>query len=98
MHPLNEKPRSQIRDRGFFVSKRVRRFERPTFTLATCSHTDLKTSSGPISCDGGKGVTNTVTSPLQPEVISGDLQRLVDGWATLPREIQQAILRLLDQE
>ena len=50
-----------------------------------------------MSCDGGKGVTNTVTSPVQPEVVFGDLQRLVDGWATLPRETQQTILRLLDQ-
>ena len=71
-------PETPARDResGARVGKRVRRFERPTFTLATCSHTDLKTSSGPISCDGDKGGTNTATTTLQDE----GLDQLVPSW------------------
>ena len=42
--------------------KRVRRFERPTFTLATCHYTDLTQSKTPISGDSEKGVTESVTN------------------------------------
>jgi hypothetical protein len=49
------------RSRGC-LSKRVRRFKRPTFTLKTCKDTDVAASTEKISCGDGKGVTRTVTA------------------------------------
>ncbi|MDG2292727.1 MAG: hypothetical protein P8L37_08695 [Phycisphaerales bacterium] len=43
------------------------RFDRPTFTLATCKHTDLTASTEAISSGDGIGVTNTVTTGVQDE-------------------------------
>ena len=71
--------------------KRVRRFERPTFTLATCKHTELTPSTESISCGDGKGVTNTVTTGAQ----DAGLVRLLEAWPTLPEDRKQSILELL---
>jgi hypothetical protein len=60
-----------VQDRAFGQKKRVRRFERPTFTLATCKHTDAAASTESISCGDGKGVTNTVTTCSQDTGLSG---------------------------
>ena len=67
------------------------RFERPTFTLATCKHTGLMASTESISCGDGKGVTNTVTTGVQ----DAGLIRLVEAWPTLPEDLKQSILGLL---
>jgi hypothetical protein len=70
----NDKPRRKagscdtVLDRA---EKRVRRFERPTCTLATCKHTDLTASTESISCGDGKGVTNTVTTGVQDDEANG---------------------------
>lgn len=72
-------------------SKRVRRFERPTFTLATCEDTDPAVPAEPISCDPGKGVTNTATTGVQDE----GLVRLLETWPTLSEDRKQSILGLL---
>ena len=69
----------------------MRRFERPTFTLATCKHTDLTASTEAISCVDGKGVTNTATTGVQDE----GLVRLLEAWPTLSEDRKQSILGLL---
>jgi hypothetical protein len=67
-HSTNDKPRREaglcdtVLDRA---SKRVRRFERPTCTLAMCKHTDAAASTELISCGDGKGVTRTDTSGMK---------------------------------
>jgi len=73
------------------ASKRVRRFERPTFTLATCKSTELTQSITPISSDFEKGVTETVTSSLHDEA----LNQLVANWQHLPEHIKLAIQALV---
>ena len=73
------------------ASKRVRRFERPTFTLATCNYTDLTQPITPISGDSEKGVTETVTSCAQDEV----LDQLNKNWTSLPEHIKLAIQALV---
>ena len=40
----------------------MRRFERPTFTLATCKDTDPAALAEAIPCGDGKGVTRTGTN------------------------------------
>lgn len=77
--------------RGCF-QKRVRRFERPTFTLATCNYTDLTQPITPISGDSEKGVTETVTSSEHDEV----LDQLNENWTSLPEHIKLAIQALID--
>ncbi len=72
--------------------KRVRRFERPTFTLATCKHTDAAPSTESISCGDGKGVTNTVTTGVQDD----RLNRLLEAWPALPVGVKDAIVQLVD--
>ncbi len=72
--------------------KRVRRFERPTFTLATCKHTDLTASTESISCGDGKGVTNTVTTGVQDD----RLNRLLEAWHALPVGVKDAIVGLAE--
>ena len=57
--PAIEKPLSRNRESGL---KRVRRFERPTFTLATCKDTDPAALAKSIPCGDGKGVTRTGTN------------------------------------
>jgi hypothetical protein len=69
----------------------VRRFERPTFTLATCKHTDAAASTESISCGDGKGVTRTDTTGVQ----DAGLIRLLEAWPTLPEDRKQSILELL---
>ena len=71
--------------------KRVRRFERPTFTLATCKSTELTQPITPISGDFERGVTETVTSSLHDEV----LDQLNANWASLPEHIKLAIQALV---
>ena len=72
-------------------TKRVRRFERPTFTLATCKSTELTQSITPISSDSERGVTETVTSSLHDEV----LVQLNQNWHQLPDHIKIAIQALV---
>ena len=73
-------------------SKRVRRFERPTFTLATCKHTDLTAATESISCGDGKGVTNTATTGVQD-----DRQIcLLEAWPALPVGVKDAIVVLVE--
>ena len=69
----------------------MRRFERPTFTLATCEDTDPAVPAEPISCDPGKGVTNTATIPVQ---IDG-LDQVVRSWPELTDEQREEILRVV---
>ena len=78
-------PETPARDREFGarVGKRVNGFEPSTFTLATCSHTDLTASAEAISCGDSKGVTNTVTTGVQ------------EAWPTLSEDLKQSILGLL---
>ncbi len=65
-HDQRIKTRSpRPRAKAVFASKRVKRFERRAFTLATCEDTHPAVPAEPISCDPGKGVTNTATTPLQ---------------------------------
>ena len=71
--------------------KRVRRFERPTFTLATCNSTDLTQPITPISSDFESGVTETVTSSEHDEV----LDQLNKNWHQLPDHIKLAIQALV---
>ena len=71
--------------------KRVRRFERPTFTLATCNYTDLTQPKTPISGYSEKGVTETVTSSKHDEVFD----QLNQNWASLPEHIKLAIQALV---
>ncbi len=61
--------------------KRVRRFERPTFTLATCKSTELTQSITPISSDFEKGITETVTSSEHDEQVGyiDDAVAVYDG-------------------
>jgi len=77
--------------RGCF-QKRVRRFERPTFTLATCKSTDVTASRTPISGDSEKGVAKTVATCAQDEV----LNQLNKNWTSLPEHIKLAIQALVD--
>ena len=74
------------------ASKRVRRFERPTFTLATCNYTDLTQSKMRISGDSEKTVTETVTSSEHDVV----LDQINQNWASLPEHIKLAIQALID--
>ncbi len=74
------------------ASKRVRRFERPTFTLATCKSTDVTVSRTPISGDFERGVTETITSSLHDEV----LNQLNANWHQLPDHIKLAIQALVN--
>ena len=69
------------------------RFERPTFTLATCKHTDAAPSTESISCGDGKGVTKTVTTGAQ----DAGLVRLLESWPTLSEDRKQFILELLEK-
>ena len=69
----------------------MRRFERPTFTLATCNSTDLTQPITPISSDFERGVTETVTSSLHDEV----LDQLIQNWNSLPEHIKLAIQALV---
>ena len=69
----------------------MRRFERPTFTLATCDDTDPAVPVEPISCGDGKGVTNTATTGVQ----DAGLIRLLEAWPTLLEDRKQSILGLL---
>ena len=69
----------------------MRRVERPTFTLATFDGTDPAVPKEPISCDPGKGVANTATTPVQ---IDG-LDQVVRSWTELTKEQQEAILRVV---
>ena len=62
--PYEHRPRHRPRAVSY---KRVRRFERPTFTLATCEDTEPALSTDPITCGPGKGVAHTATTPLQDE-------------------------------
>ena len=78
--------------RDSWQRKRVRRFERPTFTLATCKHTDLTASTESISCGDGKGVTNTVTTGVQDD----RLNRLLEAWHALPVGVKDAIVGLAE--
>jgi len=82
-----------VQDRAFGQKKRVRRFEHPTFTLATCKHADLTASTESIPCGDGKGVTRTVTTGVQDD----RLNRLLEAWERLPEERKQAILGLLGE-
>jgi hypothetical protein len=68
------------------------RFERPTFALATCKHTDAAPSTESISCGDGKSVTNTVTTGAQDD----RLNRLLEAWHALPVAVKDAIVRLLE--
>ena len=79
------------RSRGC-LSKRVRRFKRPTFTLKTCKDTDVAASTDKISCGDGKGVTNTVTTGVQDD----RLNRLLEAWPALPVGVKDSIVQLVD--
>ena len=73
------------------ASKRVRRFERPTFTLETCDGAPITQPRMQISCDFERGVTETVTSSLHDEL----LVQLNQNWQLLPEHIKLAIQALL---
>jgi hypothetical protein len=69
----------------------VRRFERPTFTLATCKSTDVTASKTQISGDSERGVAKTVATCEHDEV----LEHLVANWQHLPEHIKLAIQALV---
>ena len=66
----------------------MRRFERPTFTLATCEDTGLAGPAGPISGEPGGGVTRSATTDEA-------LAAVIDAWPTLDAARRAAIAAIV---
>ena len=85
-----------------YIKKRVRRFERPTFTLATYEGAPIAQQRTQFSCDSSKGVTESVTTRLQSEDLvramesDPELQRVIDSWKCLPIHIRKTIGHIIE--
>mgnify|MGYP007026197509 CR=1 FL=1 len=78
------------------ASKRVRRFERPTFTLATCDGAPITQPRMQISCDFEQGVVKNVATQNQAVPNDEGMNQILYCWSRLPDYIRRIIVHIVE--